>query len=134
MESSSVGKLLSIVAIGYTCALTIGSLIKPVQIDTSISNIDKLLHTGAYFGLALLWLSYIHLLKTSVERKWAQTRVYVITALILVIYGIVIELLQGSLTSYRTPDVWDVLANSIGVLLGSLLFVLFFKKFNGLKS
>jgi glycopeptide antibiotics resistance protein len=72
--------------------------------------------------------------KTSATQKWAKPIFYIAIALALVVYGIVIELLQGSATTYRTPDVWDVLANSIGVILGSLTFLLFFKKFKGLKS
>ena len=127
-------KILGFVAISYTIALTIGSLVKPVTIDVSVRNIDKLLHLGAYFGLAMLWLSYYHLIKTSQYRKWAKPRAYAVVAIALVVYGIVIEILQGSATTYRTPDGWDVLANSIGVALGTLTFVLFFKKFIGLKS
>jgi VanZ family protein len=129
-----VDKLIGFTAIAYTCALSIGSLVKPVKLDTNISNIDKLLHLGAYFGLAILWLSYFHIVKTSATQKWAKPIFYIAIALALVVYGIVIELLQGSATTYRTPDVWDVLANSIGVILGSLTFLLFFKKFKGLKS
>ena len=56
---------------------------------------------------------------------------YIAIALALVIYGTVIELLQGSATTYRTPDVWDVLANSIGVILGSLTFLLFLRNLKG---
>ena len=127
-------KLIGFTAIAYTCALSIGSLVKPVKLDTSISNVDKLLHLGAYFGLAILWLTYFHIVKTTTTQKWAKPVVYISIALSLVVYGIVIELLQGSATTYRTPDVWDVFANSIGVILGSLTFLLFFKKFKGLKS
>ena len=132
-----MGKIIGFTAIAYTCALTIGSLVKPVKlIDTTISNIDKLLHLGAYFGLAVLWLCFIHSIKTGATQHWVafKPKVYITMAILLVLYGIIIELLQGSATTYRTPDVWDVLANSIGVLLGSLTFLLFFKKFKELKS
>lgn len=37
-------------------------------------------------------------------------------------YGILIELLQGSFTSTRTADIYDVLANFGGAALGVLLF------------
>ncbi len=134
MASSLVDKALGFIAVSYSIALTIGSLVKPIAVKTTISNIDKLLHLGAYFGLAILWLLYIHVLKMSLHRNWASSKIYFGTASLLIIYGIVIEVLQGSTTTYRTPDVWDVLANTIGVILGSLLFMLLFKKFNGLKS
>ena len=135
MKSLSVVRILWVLTIGYTSALTIGSLIKPVHIDTTITNIDKLLHAGAYLGLTVLWMSLMHLLMTARSRKeWASLRSYIAIAVVLVIYGIIIELLQGGLTDYRTPDHWDVMANTLGVLMGSLTFMLFFKKFKGLKS
>jgi glycopeptide antibiotics resistance protein len=34
-----------------------------------------------------------------------------------------IEVLQGTLTSYRQPDWLDVIANSTGVLIASILFL-----------
>jgi len=36
-----------------------------------------------------------------------------------------IEVLQGTLTSYRQPDWADILANSIGVLIAFLFCVVF---------
>ena len=39
------------------------------------------------------------------------------------VFGMLIEVLQGTLTSYRTPDWWDVVANSTGVVLAVLFFI-----------
>jgi len=38
------------------------------------------------------------------------------------IYGIVIEVLQELFFESRTADIWDVVANSAGILLGWLIF------------
>jgi len=132
--NSWVPKILCVAAISYTIALTIGSLIKPVKLKLStFAYSDKVLHLVAYIGLSILWLSFYHLVKQYFWAQWKPKKYYVIIAIILVIYGIIIELLQGSITDYRTPDVWDVLANSIGVVVGSAVFVLFFKNFKRLK-
>jgi len=40
----------------------------------------------------------------------------------IVTFGIIIEVLQLTLTDYRTFDWWDAFANSIGALLGVLAF------------
>ena len=39
--------------------------------------------------------------------------------LLAVVYGIIIEILQGVATTDRHPDLLDVLANSLGALFGS---------------
>lgn len=49
------------------------------------------------------------------------------SALICIVYGTVLELLQGSLFSERFTDVYDILANAIGVLLGIVILKLFFR-------
>jgi glycopeptide antibiotics resistance protein len=38
-----------------------------------------------------------------------------------IIFGIIIEVLQGTVTAYRSSDINDVLANTIGVLLMSVV-------------
>lgn len=134
MVSSWVLKTLFVLTITYTIALTVGSLIKPVEINITISNVDKILHTGAYGGLAFLWLSVYQLFNYQKQILWSPPYKYILIMILIVIFGIVIELLQGSTTDYRTADAWDVIANTIGVILGSLLFLLFFKKFMKLKS
>lgn len=50
------------------------------------------------------------------------------------IYGIIIEILQGELTTSRSADFNDVLANSIGIVIGILLVSLAKTQFIKLKS
>lgn len=81
-------------------------------------NSDKIYHLFAYFSLAISWLF-------SFLKK--QNSKFII-ALGCIIYGIIIEVLQNTLTTYRTGDYLDVLANTLGVVLGLVVFNLIFKK------
>ncbi len=72
---------------------------------------DKLLHFSTYAALAA---GYATLL-----RNWRQL---LLVAVGLMAYGVLIEFLQG-MTSYRTYDVHDMLANSLGVLIGSIVWL-----------
>jgi len=40
----------------------------------------------------------------------------------LIFYGIILEGLQSGLTTYRTGDVYDAIANATGVLVAMILF------------
>jgi len=46
------------------------------------------------------------------------------------IFGIIIEILQGVITSYRTASYLDIIANTLGVLLATVIFHVFEKKIN----
>jgi VanZ family protein len=110
--------------IAILCTLTIAvlSLIKmPSTSGLGIPSSDKLFHGIAYFFLALSWL-YALLGKTLFDSKVK----YAILGCF--IYGIIIELLQTAITSYRTASYLDILANSIGIALAVFLFHVFEKK------
>ncbi|UAN00084.1 VanZ family protein [Polaribacter litorisediminis] len=83
-----------------------------------VANIDKGYHSIAYFILTITWLLSFY---KKPQKKY-------IIAISCIIFGIIIELLQASLTVYREGDYFDVLANSLGVLLALSTFSLFFKK------
>ena len=88
-----------------------------------VSSLDKLslAHLIAYFFLTLAWLYSI--MKQSDFRSKVK---YVLLGCF--IYGIIIEVLQGAITSYRTASYLDFLANSTGISLAILAFYLFEKK------
>jgi VanZ family protein len=137
MVSSLVRKGILLVAIGYTVALTIGSLMKPVQfVENPFQFMDKLLHAGAYFGLTLLWVIAFILFNWIFLRLAYFSRAgnaILFVSIVSIAYGTIIEILQGTMTSYRTPDGWDILANITGVLLAVLLCSLFINKLERLK-
>lgn len=81
---------------------------------------DKMLHAGAYLVLVMVWKLFF-LFKSSNFNTYKSTLWWV--ALSCFIFGTLIEVLQGTLTSYRDPDWYDVIANSTGVLLAVILFI-----------
>ena len=110
-----------IIAIGITIAIAYLSLMKMPKVEViSFNNIDKLYHLFAYFTLSCCWLF-------SFYKKPALKYIIIIFC---IIYGIIIEVLQDTLTLYRTGDFKDILANTVGIFLGLLVFNQIFKKIN----
>ena len=103
------------------------SIVPKINLGIHIKSSDKYLHTFAYFTLSIVWFFALrdkfnnHLFKT-----------YLITFLIL--YGIILEVLQGKLTSYRTADFFDIVANTVGIIVATIFFNKFLKWFNGLNK
>lgn len=105
-------------AVFYTALILYLSLINLA--DTPVKDLgmsDKLMHGGAYFGLGLLWMFYGFF---AFEERGLFKRILVISA-ISIAFGIFIEVLQDTLTSYRQLDLYDILANSIGVVFAGVL-------------
>jgi len=92
---------------------------------------DKMLHAGAYLFLTILWAVYFIIKRKDLERY--RIDLYRV-AIACFLFGMLIEVLQGTLTSYRTPDWWDVLANSTGVLLAVIFFLVMAPTIKNLKS
>ena len=110
------------IAIFFTIAILLGSLVKPeLLVVDSISVSDKTYHLIAYFLLMLSWLYAF-----SNREKFKENVKYVIIGCIF--FGIIIELLQGTITSYRTASFLDIIANTSGVLLAVAIFHVFEKK------
>ena len=84
----------------------------------SFGNIDKVYHLFAYFTLTNCWLF------TFYKRPKAKY-IVVITC---IIFGIIIEILQATTTTYRTGDYLDVVANTTGVILALTIYNQILKK------
>lgn len=132
MESSLARNVLLALAIAYTIFLTLGSLAPIPQDPDAIEDIDKVFHISAYLGLAVLWLGVMRWRGTA--KASITTKEILIAIVIITIYGILIEVLQGALTAERQADYQDVIANSIGMALGIGAFLLFLNKSDRLKS
>lgn len=104
----------TVITIGILCL----SLIKMPSTGISISNIDKIYHSFAYFTLTMAWLFTYY-------KKPNKKYIIVVSC---ILFGIIIEVLQYSLTIYRTGDYLDVIANSLGVLFALIIFNIFLKK------
>jgi VanZ family protein len=79
-------------------------------------NIDKVVHFGMYFGLMSVIIFE--------NRKTIKgTSHLFIIGLIPLFYGILMELLQSILTVSRFASIFDVLFNSLGILISILLWL-----------
>lgn len=111
------------IAIALTMAVLIGSLI---SIETVIELppvrfFDKFFHVAAYFLLTLSWL-------LANKKNLKQLKSSAFISLLIFIFGIVIEVLQGVLTNYRQADLFDMVANLGGIVIAFLFFKLIFKR------
>lgn len=106
-------------AISYSIALATVSLINLSEMPkVEINYADKIFHFLAYAILCLLWYFVFYYRKPQFLKK-----AIVHAVLLAIIFGIVLEVLQGTLTAHRSLDVYDAIANSLGALLmGSLLW------------
>lgn len=109
-----------IIPIGITVSIAYLSLIKASKIEVSFGNSDKVFHLIAYFTLTICWLFSFY----------DKPSLKYIIVIFCILFGIIIEITQQSLTSYRTGDYKDVLANTIGIILGLLIFNQLLKKNN----
>ena len=103
-----------LVAVLTSVLIIILSLIPPSIIpNNNIKVSDKFLHTIAYLGLSWVWLLVFRKKTTSLK---------FIILLVLVLFGMILELTQEELTSYRTADWYDVIANTVGIFIGFISF------------
>lgn len=110
-------KVLLLLALLYTIALAVVSLLSSNNLPSiDINNADKIGHAVAYSLLCLGW----YLVIKSHEIYQALLK----AAIIAVIYGIILEILQGTLTEERITDEYDILANCIGVAFISIIIVI----------
>ena len=109
-------KILLVIALLYTIALAVLSLLSSDDLpEVEVEYADKIAHAIAYALLSFLW--YLSL------KSFKISKALLISALIAIIYGIILEVLQGTLTVGRTLDMYDVLANCIGVVFISSILI-----------
>lgn len=84
--------------------------------ELGFSYDDKIYHFIAYSMFTILAYNYFSYKQKKHKILYA--------AVFVIVYGIVIEVAQHVLTSNRTLDAYDVLANSLGVLLAVIALVL----------
>lgn len=110
------------VAMVYTVVLVIASVVNLNNVPSLGSSFDdKIYHFIAYLVLAFLWTTYF---KPS-HKRHTNTIVFVSV----IAFGVVLELIQHQLNPNRTYDVYDLMANCLGVLFGTLIV----HKFNIIK-
>jgi hypothetical protein len=106
--------ILAIIATIIIAILSLGHIPK-LNFGLKIELSDKYLHSFAYFTLTLVW--YFALREKIKKSKFKN---FVIASLIL--YGVILEALQGGITNYRTADIYDILANIVGIVFAAIVF------------
>ena len=96
----------------------------------SFKNADKLIHFILYGSMAMLW-SYFFLTRIDPSR-W-EARVMLICSLVIVL-GIIMEYVQKHLIPFRDFDGMDIVANSVGAIVFSIIIVLLNRKRRGMKK
>ena len=87
----------------------VGSLLPPQQMEQITFNLsDKLIHCLYYTGLTFFWI---------VSAVAPSSRKIIETGLLVCLFGFVLEILQETLPIQRNMDFFDLLANSVGILL-----------------
>jgi len=106
--------IIAIVATVFLAILSLSAVPK-LNLGLGIKAGDKYLHFIAYFGLSLMWY---FALKERINEKIFK----IFVPLGLIFYGIILEGLQSGLTTYRTGDIYDAMANTAGVIVALILF------------
>ncbi len=88
----------------------------PIKPFLNIPHFDKIVHFSLFFVLCLLLIRPLKVL------KWKP---YLLAPLIAITMGGLLELGQRYLTSSRSSDFYDFLANTTGVLVSLLFYWLF---------
>jgi VanZ family protein len=85
--------------------------------DSPVIGFDKVVHVGLFAGMAFLW-----------SLRYPKQVAQVILAGIA--YGIFIEIYQKYMPINRSFDWWDILADSVGVVVGVITVIVFQKYVN----
>jgi len=85
------------------------------DVHIKVPNFDKLVHFCMYLGLmSVIILENLKIIKSA--------RNLFIIGLIPLSYGIIIEIMQSTLTSTRTGSFFDALADAAGIITSILLW------------
>lgn len=113
------------IAIAYSALIACLSLFKIVFTSeyVPITGSDKIGHFLAYFVFTIVWFLFFFY---SEKQHKEFTTALLWAAILSFLFGILMEILQATLTSYRSPEWYDVLANTSGTIL-AVFFLKIFK-------
>lgn len=113
-----------VAAICWTLAIAVLCLVSFRELPSiGIGGADKYVHFILHFGYTLLWFLYFNKKNPNVNKVLLKTM------LSSVVYGILIEIAQGTFTATRQADVYDVLANSSGTVGAAIVILAYFYYF-----
>jgi VanZ family protein len=106
-------RFLAMFWLGLTLTLSLISGTKASQLNIwDLVGIDKIGHLGFYMILSYLW---------SMAMRFHSSKQYVV--LLVIIFGIIMEICQYSLMMGRAFEWLDVASNSLGAVIGFYLYV-----------
>lgn len=129
MPKSLAARLSLFAALTFTLILGIASILPAPKVEAAPAGIDKIFHLAAYILLTILW--FFSFFGFSKKNFW--TAIY-LSATLALVYGMVIEVLQGAVTSYRTADWYDLLANITGICIAIIILIACKSRLKMLKS
>jgi len=89
----------------------------------NIPGFDKFVHFTWYFLLFLFLAAAVYKKNESIQIK----QIFLLL-MVCVVYGGLLEFLQGNFFVKRSEDVFDFIANSSGAIIASLLFSYLYKR------
>jgi len=107
-----------LISIVYSIVLAALSLIKINAVTQEFPlNTDKVFHALAYFIFTLLWFFTLFI------KNQNKVRALIYAFVSSIIFGLIIEILQGTITQNRQSDVNDLIANTIGTIIASIIII-----------
>ena len=98
-----------------TIVVGVGSLLPPSELPEEIKFFsDKFSHFISYLALHSVW---------SITYSKAGVGMSFFIAFLLLVYGALIELLQGLYIPGRMADIFDFFANAIGIAVSLIVFL-----------
>lgn len=123
----------TIAFISWMVFITFSSLSSFEGTDTSkfnIPNLDKAVHFVFYFVAAVLAIFFV---RESTKGSFPLYKTLWSVVFGTIVFGIIIEVLQHTLTANREADLFDALANSLGSISGAWVMKSFFSSERRLK-
>ncbi len=102
---------------------SLAKIASPVPIR--VQGSDKIGHFIAYFGLTLIWFLFFFFSEKQ-NRNFTQS--ILISSIICILYGGLMEILQALITNYRSSDWYDMIANTSGTVFVVIICSLFKNK------
>jgi len=96
----------------FIVVLSLVSFSEAPEVLSELSSYDKLAHFVFYFVFVFLWGNFVF------YNKQIQSRTLFLILWIALIIGGIIEVCQEIFTQKRTADIYDMLANFVGALIG----------------
>ncbi len=112
----SIMRLASVVLIAYWALIFVGTHLPSARMP-SLHASDKLYHFVAFAGLSFLLCWAIP------SSRVSRGKILILSAVISLSYAVIDELTQQFIPG-RSCDIWDVAADSVGVLIGLITYTI----------